>query len=156
MLVGPHLTWVCRWINHSVTHRPVRRETYGYLPGCRTSLPSDLYQIVGYCLATEAHVCEQFAQPYLAVKWPGVELATNRVTSQCLSQYIVHQTTHNVMQQIWSVKFVYKRLSSFLRLSFIELIDINRPEESRQDNLFLVPFYYFFSFFLLCTVYTKL
>ena len=30
-----------------------------------------------YCLMTEAHVCEQLAQGrYLALQWPGVELAT--------------------------------------------------------------------------------
>ena len=62
----------------------MRRQTYGYLPSRRTSLPRDWYQI--YCLVTEAHVCEQLAQILTAAR-PGVELATSRVASQRANHY---------------------------------------------------------------------
>jgi len=39
-----------------------------------------------YCLVTEAHVCEQFAQGrHVSAERPGVELATSRVASQRLN-----------------------------------------------------------------------
>jgi len=38
----------------------MRRQTYGYLPSRRTSLPRDWYQL--NCLVTEAYVCEQLAE----------------------------------------------------------------------------------------------
>ena len=53
---------------------PLQRQTYGYLPNRKASLPLDRYQV--YCLVTKAHVCEQLAQGcYLKAEWPGIEPA---------------------------------------------------------------------------------
>jgi len=47
-----------------------------------------------YCLVTEAHVCEQLAQGrYLTAEWPGVELVTSRVVSQCPNHYTTRPQT---------------------------------------------------------------
>jgi len=58
-----------------------------------------------YCLVTEAYVCEQLAQGrYLTAAQPKVELATFRVTSQCLNHY----TTMPHAQQTKQYKFLDK------------------------------------------------
>jgi len=80
----------------------VRRETYGYLPSRRTSLPRDWYHKL-YCLVTEAHVCEQLAQGrYLTAERPGVELATSRVASQRLNHYTARLSQGCVQESLAS------------------------------------------------------
>ena len=55
------LTWALtrRLINHSCLCDawPVQRQTYGYLPNCRSSLPATGTKL--YCSVTEAHVCDR-------------------------------------------------------------------------------------------------
>ena len=71
--------WACRWINHLSLWQPVWRQTYSYLPSCRTSLLRDWHQII---LLGDRGTCVNNLPKVITWQWNGQELNSWPIDSQ--------------------------------------------------------------------------